>query len=51
MALDPLARPPSVFALQKELAREGERRYSQPPLAQRVQQAVVGVSRLLRPGQ
>ena len=28
MALDPLARPQSVFALQKELAREGERLYT-----------------------
>jgi serine/threonine protein kinase len=30
MALDPLARPQSVFALQKELARETDRRYSTP---------------------
>ena len=28
MSLDPLSRPQSVFALQKELAREGERRYT-----------------------
>ena len=28
MALDPLSRPQSVFALQKELSREGERRYT-----------------------
>ena len=28
MALDPLARPQSVFALQKELSQETERRYS-----------------------
>lgn len=28
MMLDPLARPQSVFALQKELSREGERRYT-----------------------
>jgi hypothetical protein len=28
MSLDPLSRPQSVFALQKELSREGERRYT-----------------------
>ena len=28
MAMDPLSRPQSVFALQKELSREGERRYT-----------------------
>ena len=28
MALDPMSRPQSVFALQKELSREGERRYT-----------------------
>ena len=28
MSLDPLSRPQSVFALQKELGREGERRYT-----------------------
>lgn len=28
MALDPLSRPQSVFALQKELSREGERQYT-----------------------
>jgi len=28
MALDPLSRPQSVFGLQKELSREGERRYT-----------------------
>ncbi len=33
MALDPLARPQSVFSLQKALAREGRRRYSRPPPA------------------
>ena len=30
MAMDPLARPQSVFALQQELSREGERRFSKP---------------------
>ena len=28
LSLDPLSRPQSVFALQKELSREGERRYT-----------------------
>ncbi len=28
MAIDPMSRPQSVFALQKELSREGERRYT-----------------------
>ena len=28
MSLDPLSRPQSVFALQKELSRENERRYT-----------------------
>ena len=35
MSLDALARPQSVFSLQKELARVGERRYSPPPAARR----------------
>jgi hypothetical protein len=30
MALDPLTRPQSVFSLQKELARETDRRYAEP---------------------
>ena len=36
MALDPLARPQSVFALQKELSREGERRYTRPTVTDKV---------------
>ena len=36
MSLDPLARPQSVFALQKELARETERRYSKLTFSERV---------------
>ncbi|SDM20239.1 hypothetical protein SAMN05428957_103142 [Oryzisolibacter propanilivorax] len=36
MALDPLTRPQSVFALQKELSREGERRYTQLSLAEKM---------------
>lgn len=36
MALDPLARPQSVFALQKELSREGERRYTRPTVSDKV---------------
>jgi serine/threonine protein kinase len=36
MALDPLARPQSVFSLQKELNRPGERRYTQPSITERM---------------
>lgn len=36
MALDPLARPQSVFALQKELGRETERTYTKLSMAERV---------------
>ncbi|WP_043114479.1 serine/threonine protein kinase [Pseudacidovorax intermedius] len=36
MALDPLSRPQSVFALQKELGREGERRYTKLSVAERM---------------
>ena len=36
MSLDPLARPQSVFALQKELARETERRYTKLSFSERV---------------
>ncbi len=36
MALDPMARPQSVFALQKELSREGERRYTRLSVAERM---------------
>ena len=36
MALDPLSRPQSVFALQKELSREGERRYTRLSMTERV---------------
>ena len=36
MALDPLARPQSVFALQKELSREGERRYTKLSVSEKV---------------
>ncbi|MFC7411153.1 serine/threonine protein kinase [Hydrogenophaga atypica] len=38
MALDPLARPQSVFSLQKELGREVERSYSKPTVADKVRQ-------------
>lgn len=38
MALDPLARPQSVFSLQKELGREVERSYSRPTVADKVRQ-------------
>jgi serine/threonine protein kinase len=36
MALDPLARPQSVFALQKEINREVERRYSKLSVSEKV---------------
>ncbi|MGY8903064.1 MAG: serine/threonine protein kinase [Burkholderiales bacterium] len=36
MALDPLARPQSVFALQKELSREDERRYTKLTVAEKM---------------
>ena len=36
MSLDPLSRPQSVFALQKELSREGERRYTKLSVAEKV---------------
>ena len=35
MALDPLSRPQSVFALQKEMSREGERRYTRLSLVEK----------------
>jgi len=36
MSLDPLARPQSVFALQKELNREGERHYTKLSVSEKV---------------
>jgi serine/threonine protein kinase len=36
MALDPLSRPKSVFELQKELSREGERRYTKLTTVEKV---------------
>ena len=36
MALDPLSRPQSVFALQKELSREGERRYTKLSVSEKM---------------
>ena len=36
MSLHPDARPQSVFALQKELSREGERRYTKLTVAEKV---------------
>ena len=36
MSLDPLSRPQSVFALQKELARETERRYTKLSFSERM---------------
>lgn len=36
MSLDPLSRPQSVFALQKELSREGERKYTKLSVGDKV---------------
>jgi serine/threonine protein kinase len=36
MSLDPLSRPQSVFALQRELSREGERRYTKLSVSEKV---------------
>ena len=36
MAMDPLSRPQSVFALQKELSREGERRFTKLKVQERM---------------
>ena len=36
MSLDPLSRPQSVFALQKELSRAGERRYTRLSVTEKV---------------
>ena len=36
MSLDPLSRPQSVFALQKELSRESERRYTKLTVGEKV---------------
>ena len=36
MSLDPLSRPQSVFALQKELARETESRYTKLSFSERL---------------
>ena len=36
MSLDPLSRPQSVFALKKELSREGERRYTKLSVGEKV---------------
>lgn len=36
MALDPLSRPQSVFALQKALSREGERRYTKLSVSEKM---------------
>jgi hypothetical protein len=34
--MDPLARPQSVFSLQKELSREGERQYTKLSVAEKM---------------
>ena len=43
MALDPQARPQSVFALQKELSREGERRYTRLSVGEKVRLSIDGL--------
>lgn len=40
MAMDPLARPQSVFALQRELAREGELQYSKLTVAEKMRMQI-----------
>src|SRR6478609_7629522 len=40
MSLDPLSRPQSVFALQKELSREGERRYTKLTVGEKVRLSI-----------
>ena len=40
MSLDPLSRPQSVFALQKELTREGERRYTKLTVSEKVRLSI-----------
>ncbi|MDD5028765.1 MAG: serine/threonine-protein kinase [Rhodoferax sp.] len=40
MAIDPLARPQSVFALQKELNNPGERRYTRSGMAEKVRMQI-----------
>lgn len=40
MAMDPLSRPQSVFALQRELSREGELRYSKMTIAEKMRMQI-----------
>ena len=40
MSLDPLSRPQSVFALQKELSREGERRYTKLSVGEKMRLSI-----------
>ncbi|MEY5099875.1 MAG: hypothetical protein RJA36_2594 [Pseudomonadota bacterium] len=44
MEMDPLARPQSVFALQKELNREAVREFSEPTLADKVRSRLDGLA-------
>lgn len=43
MSLDPLSRPQSVFALQKELSRETERRYTSMSFTERLKLQIEGL--------
>ena len=49
MALDPLSRPQSVFALQKELSRETERRYTSLSLTERLKLQIENLKTGTRP--
>ena len=40
MSLDPMSRPQSVFALQKELSRDGERRYSKLTVGEKMRLSI-----------
>ena len=50
MALDPLSRPQSVFALQKELSREGERRYTKLSVAEKMRMQLDSLITTPKPG-
>lgn len=43
MSLDPLSRPQSIFALQKELSRESERRYTKLTVGEKVRMQFEGM--------
>ena len=49
MSLDPLSRPQSVFALQKELARETERRYTKLSFGERLKLQLENITSPAKP--